>query len=182
MDAAWPGHRFALGLAAAVIAVWLIGMAIMVRSAALPPEASGPMLVVFEPGTPEDQMFAKMIAADAKPVRGTWLGFVWVVTGDEPGLARRLLDGGAIGTYAELPYSPSVAGCFAYADAKAAALLPSSPSSTLRSQLLTHGTYLLISRLRNEAHTATQMGDGETASRRKAWPTEHSSVSCRAGV
>jgi hypothetical protein len=127
MDRTWPGHRFALSLGAAVIAVWLVGMALTVRSAALPPEASGPMLVVFEPGTPEDQMFANIVAAEAKPVRGTWLGFVWVVAGDEPGLAGRLSDKGAIGTYAELPFSPSVAGCFAYADAKAAELLAIRP-------------------------------------------------------
>jgi hypothetical protein len=123
----WPGHRFALGFAGAVIMVWLLGMAVVVRQAALPPEATGPMLVVFDPGTPEDQMFAKIIAADAKPVRNTWLGFVWVIAGDKPGLAGRLAENGAIGTYAELPFSPSVAGCFAYADAKVAELFAIRP-------------------------------------------------------
>jgi hypothetical protein len=123
----WPSHRLALGLAAAVIAVWFAGMAVAIRIAALDPEASGPMLVVFEPGTPEDQMFAEIIAAQGKPMRGTWLGFVWVVAGDTPGLAGRLVEKGAIGTYAELPFSPSVAGCFAYADAKVAELFAIRP-------------------------------------------------------
>ena len=102
-------------------------MAIAIRAAALPASASGPMLVVFDPGTPEGQMFAKIIAAEAKPVRGTWLGFVWVVAGDEPGLAGRLTANGAIGTYRELPFSPSLAGCFAYADSKVAEIFSLRP-------------------------------------------------------
>jgi hypothetical protein len=115
----WPGHRLALGLALAVLVLWLAGMAITVRRAALPPDATGPMLVVFEPGTSEDRMFAEIIAAGARPVRSTWLGFVWVVAGDAPGLAGRLAEQGALGAYAELPFSPTLAGCFAYADSKA---------------------------------------------------------------
>jgi hypothetical protein len=112
---------------AAVTVVWLAAMAITIRSAALPPESTGPMLVVFEPGMPEEQMFARIIAAGARPVRATWLGFVWVVAGVEPGLAGRLADNGAIGAYGELPFSPSIAGCFAYADAKVAELFAIRP-------------------------------------------------------
>ena len=85
------------------------------------------MLAVFEPGTPEDQIFADIIAAKAKPLRATWLGFVWVVAGDDPGLAGRLARNGAVGTYAEMPLSPSVAGCFAYADAKVAEMFAIRP-------------------------------------------------------
>lgn len=118
----WPGHRIAIGLAAGIILAWLAGMAVAMRHAALPPDATGPMLAVFEPGTPQDQIFASIIASGAKPVRETWLGFAWVVAGDEPGMAGKLAENGAIGTYAELPFSPSVSGCFAYADAKMAEL------------------------------------------------------------
>jgi hypothetical protein len=123
----WPGHRLALGLALVLLMLWLAGMATAVRLAALPTSASGPMLVVFEPGTSEDRMFADIIAAGAKPVRATWLGFGWVVAGDAPGLAGRLAQRGALGAYAELPFSPTLAGCFAYADSKARELFTLRP-------------------------------------------------------
>jgi len=116
----WPGHKFAAAFAGVVLVLWLIVMAVMMRQAALPPEAPGPLLAVFEPGMSEDEMFARIIAANGKPLRGTWLGFVWVVAGEEAGLAGRLEGQGAIGTYAELPFDPSLAGCFAFADAKVA--------------------------------------------------------------
>ena len=119
----WPGHRFAIGFFAAMIALWLAVMAVVMRQAALPPEASGPMLVVFEPGTAEDAIFARLVAAGAKPLGPTAFGFIWMATGDAPGLAGRLRQQGAIGAYAELPLSPSIAGCFALADAKVSEML-----------------------------------------------------------
>lgn len=120
MTANWPGHKFAAVFAGSVLVLWLAVMAITMRQAALPSEAPGPLLAVFEPGMSEDEMFARIIAANGKPLRGTWLGFVWVVAGEEAGLAGRLEAQGAIGTYSELPFNPSLAGCFAYADAKMA--------------------------------------------------------------
>jgi len=118
------GHRLALALFAGVIAVWLVGMAVVMRHAALPPEASGTMLAVFDPGTPEDQVFAALTRAEARIVKPSGLGFIWVVAGDEPGLAGRLAREGALGAYRELPVSPVIAGCFAFADAKVASLAP----------------------------------------------------------
>jgi hypothetical protein len=119
-----PGHRLALALFVGVIAVWLAGMAIVMRHAALPRQASGTMLAVFEPGTPEDQVFASLTRADARIVKPSGLGFIWVVASDEPGLAGRLEREGALGAYRELPVSPVIAGCFAFADAKLASLAP----------------------------------------------------------
>lgn len=116
----WPGHRFALAFGGIVLLVWLVVMAATMRRAALPPEAPGPLLAVFDPGMSEDEMFARIAAANGKPVRSTWLGFVWIVQGDEAGLAGRLEAQGAIGTYSELPFNASLAGCFAFADAKMA--------------------------------------------------------------
>jgi len=118
------GHRLALALFAGVIIVWLVAMAIVMRHAALPPEATGPMLAIFEPGTPEDQIFASLTRAEARIVRQGGLGFIWVVAGDEPGLAGRLEREGALGAYRELPVSPVIAGCFAFADAKVAGIMP----------------------------------------------------------
>ena len=116
----FPGHRFALTLFTIVIAVWLIVMAAIMREGRLPAEASGTMLAVFNPGTPQDQIFASLVNAGAKPIRETSFGFIWVVAGDEPGLSGRLVAQGSIGNYRNLPLSPTIAGCFAYADAKVA--------------------------------------------------------------
>ena len=116
------GHRLALALFAGVIAVWLIGMAVVMRHAALPADASGTMLAVFDPGTPEDDVFASLTRAEARIVKPSGLSFIWVVAGDEPGLAGRLRREGALGAYRELPVSPVIAGCFAFADAKVANL------------------------------------------------------------
>lgn len=118
------GHRLALALFAGVIAIWLVGMAVVMRHAALPAEASGAMLAVFEPGTPEDEVFAALTRADARIMKPSGLGFIWVVSSDEPGLAGRLQREGALGAYRELPVSPVIAGCFAFADAKVASLAP----------------------------------------------------------
>lgn len=116
----WPGHWLALRLFASVILLWLIAMAILIRASALPPEANGVMLAVFEPGTDSEASFAAITAAGARPVRPTAFGFIWVVAGDERGLAGRLAAQGAIGAYRDLPISPTIAGCFALADAKVA--------------------------------------------------------------
>ncbi|MGH6820207.1 MAG: hypothetical protein ACREDU_05020, partial [Methylocella sp.] len=96
-----------------MILIWLGVMAAVMRAAALPPEASGTMLAVFDPGASQDDIFAGLTRAEAQPVRPTAFGFIWIVSGDEPGLAGRLKQHGAIGAYRELPISPTIAGCFA---------------------------------------------------------------------
>jgi hypothetical protein len=119
----WLGHRLAFGLFVTVLVGWLAVMAILIRQSALPPEASGPMLAVFEPGTSADEIFASLTRAEARVVRPSALGFIWIVTGDEAGLAGRLEREGAVGAYRELPISPTIAGCFAFADAKVVSFL-----------------------------------------------------------
>ena len=114
----YPSHKFALIFFASVIAVWLVAMAAIMRAGALTAEATGTMLAVFEPNTPSDQVFASLVNAGAKPIRQTSFGFIWVVTSDEAGLAGRLRANGAIGSYRNLPLSPTIAGCFALVDAK----------------------------------------------------------------
>ena len=120
----WPGHRLALVLFAAILAAWIAVMAVLMRQSALPPEASGTMLAVFEPGTDGDEIFSRLTRAGARPVRPTAFGFIWIVAGEEPGLAGRLLRQGAIGAYRDLPISPTIAGCFALADAEVRGALP----------------------------------------------------------
>jgi hypothetical protein len=116
----WPGHRLAALLGVAIVTLWLAGMTIAVHAARLPANATGTMLVVFEPGIAKEDMLARIVTAGARPIRETWLSFVWVVSGEEPESAGRLLGQGAIGTYRELPVAASLAGCFAFADASIA--------------------------------------------------------------
>ena len=119
----YPSHKFALTFFASVIGLWLIGMALIMRAGALSSEATGTMLAVFEPNTSSDKVFASIVNAGGKPIRQTSFGFIWVVTSDEPGLAGKLKQNGAIGSYRNLPLSPTIAGCFALADAKIAEAL-----------------------------------------------------------
>lgn len=112
----WPGHRFALSLFCGVIALWLIAMFAIMRDAALPADATGIMLVVFEPGTGDDMAFAAITRANAKPIRKTAFGFIWVVDGN----AGKLEAEGALGSYRDLPISAEIAGCVAVVDAKVA--------------------------------------------------------------
>jgi hypothetical protein len=116
----WPGHRFAITVFASVLALWLVAMFIVMRQSALPADATGTMLVVFEPGTPKDQAFATIMSAGAKPIRETAFGFIWVVTSDETGMVGKLKAYGALGAYRDLPINPTIAGCVAVVDAKAA--------------------------------------------------------------
>ena len=112
----WPGHRFALVAFFGVIAVWLIAMFAIMRDAALPADATGVMLVVFEPGIADDKAFAAITRANAKPIRKTAFGFIWVVEGN----AGKLQAEGALGSYRDLPINPEIAGCVAVVDAKVA--------------------------------------------------------------
>jgi hypothetical protein len=116
----WPGHRFALTFFASVIAIWLVVMFVLMRKSALPDDATGTMLVVFDPGTPKDLALVAIVNAGAKPIRETAFGFIWVVNGSEAGLSGRLKSNGALGAYRELPINASIAGCVAVVDAKAA--------------------------------------------------------------
>ncbi len=125
--AAWPGHRLVLILAASVLVVFLLAMAITMRAAALGPAATGPMLAVFPAGDDDDQVFAALIRAGGRPMRKTWVPGVWVVAGDEAGFAGRLKREGALAAYRQLPFSPQIAGCFAFVDQKTVALFAVRP-------------------------------------------------------
>ena len=111
-------HKFAFVFFGSVLLVWLVGMTLFVRHSALPPEASGTMLAVFEPSTSQDAAVAAIIKSGGNVVKKSGLDFVWVVQSDEAGLAGKLKANGALGAYRELPISPALAGCFAVADAK----------------------------------------------------------------
>jgi hypothetical protein len=109
------------------LAVWLAVMLAVAHEARLEPAASGTVLALFEPGTDADVAFAAIISAGGRPVRSTWLPFVWVTAGDEQGFVGRLLEHGAVAAYGEMPFAPSLAGCLAFADTKVAELFSIRP-------------------------------------------------------
>lgn len=109
-------HRLALGLFTGVAAVWLAVMGFLLHRAALPPEASGDMLAVFRPGTAQDDALFALLNAGGTPIRQTATGFVWIVTDSTPGLVGRLKQQGMVAAYRPLPFTPTVAGCFALPD------------------------------------------------------------------
>jgi len=112
------GHKFALSFFGAVLLAWVLVMFILIRNAALPPEATGTMLAVFDPKVSETEALAMIANAHAKIVKQSGLTFAWIVSAEEPGLAGRLKANGALGAYRELPIPVELAGCLAFADAK----------------------------------------------------------------
>ncbi|HEY4994959.1 MAG TPA: hypothetical protein VII21_01545 [Aestuariivirga sp.] len=119
----FSAHKFALGFFGSVLVAWLLVMVILVRHAALPAEASGTMLVVFEPRISEIEAVHIIAEAQGKIVKQTGVGFAWLVQDDAPGLAGRLRANGALGAYRELPIPIEMAGCLAVIDAKVASAI-----------------------------------------------------------
>ncbi len=109
-------HRLAVSIFCGVMVIWLVGMLMLMRASALPPQTQGKMLVIFEPGTASETAFAAITRAGANPIKQTSFGFIWVVEGNAGALEMQ----GALGTYKDLPISPMIAGCVAIADAKLA--------------------------------------------------------------
>jgi hypothetical protein len=116
----WPGHKFAFAVFAAVLILWLGAMVVLMRHSALPDEATGKMLVIFDTGTTEDEAIRAITAAGANPIRISDFSFIWIAQSDAPGTAGKLKQQGALGAYRELPLSPVIAGCVAVVDRKVA--------------------------------------------------------------
>jgi hypothetical protein len=112
------GHRFAITFFAGVLLAWLAVMAVLTRNAALAPESSGTMLVVFPVSVSEAEAITAIAASGGNVVKKSGLSFAWLVDAPEAGLAGRLKEHGALGAYRELPIPVELAGCLAVADAK----------------------------------------------------------------
>jgi hypothetical protein len=105
-------HRFALKLLAWITAIWLAGMALLFEAAALPPEASGTVIVLFPIGTETARSIAASAAAGAKLVSPSRFENVLVVADEAPGLAGRLKDQGALAVFKNMSFAGfSFAGC-----------------------------------------------------------------------
>lgn len=107
-------HRVALWLFGTVLAVWLAGMAVALRDAALPDAAEGKVLAVFPLDMADGAAFDAVIRAGGRPVRKTWAGFAWVAQGEGEGFVGRLRDEGAVTAFGEIPVvGPALGGCMA---------------------------------------------------------------------
>lgn len=105
-------HRFALKLLAGIVGIWLVALALLFEAAALPPEATGTVIVLFPLGTGTAEAIAAGAAAGAKLVSPTWFENVLVVTDETPGLARRLAEQGALAVFENMRFAGiSFAGC-----------------------------------------------------------------------
>lgn len=98
------GHRFALALAAFVVAAWATAMGAAIATAA-PPQ--GRTLALFPFGTLPDRAFAAIARSGARPIGRHWL--VWAVETDAGG-ARRLKAEGALVVLPDLAFVPPL-GC-----------------------------------------------------------------------
>jgi len=105
-------HRFALKLLSWIIGVWLLGLALLVEAAALPPEASGTVIVLYPVGTETAQSIAASAAAGAKLVSPSWFENLLVVADETPGLVGRLKEQGALEVFENMTFAGfSFAGC-----------------------------------------------------------------------
>ena len=101
-------------LMAGVVLGWLAILVLVLRLAALPPVASGKLLVLFAPGSAAEA-FAAIVAAGGAPVRPVLGGLGWIAQADAPGFVARLEANGALAAYPGAPVGLTLAGCFAFA-------------------------------------------------------------------
>lgn len=105
-------HRFVVKLLAWTVGIWLIALGLLFEAAALPPEASGTVIVLFPLSNRAAESVAASAAAGAKLVSASWFENVLVVADETPGLAGRLKEQGALEVFANMSVAGfSFAGC-----------------------------------------------------------------------
>lgn len=105
------GHAFAVMFAGAAVAVWALAMLLTLTTSG-GRDASGRRLVMFAPGTPEDEALAAISRAEARPIGQTRVPFVWLVDTTADG-GPRLRAEGAIAVLRDVPLMVTMAGCAA---------------------------------------------------------------------
>lgn len=118
------GAAFLVGLMSLVGLVWIGALVLVFRLAALAPEESGALFVLFPPGTGETAAFGSILAAGGEPVRPALGAFGWIAHADEPGFAGRLEEAGALAAFRGAPGGFALAGCFAFVTPDSAGLDP----------------------------------------------------------
>jgi len=104
-------HWLAAAIFGGIVAVWGVGMAVVVNASSVADDRAGTVVTVFAPADERAAMAAIRAAGGlmvANPAAGTW-----VVHAEEEGFAARLRDQGALGVFAKAPVAlPGAAGCF----------------------------------------------------------------------
>jgi hypothetical protein len=108
------GAGLAVSLMVGVTLAWLALMLVVLRLAALAPEDSGKLFVVFPPGTSEPAAFAAIVAAGGAPLRTVLGGWGWIAHDDTPAFVGRLQGAGALAAFRGAPAGFALAGCFAF--------------------------------------------------------------------
>lgn len=99
------GHRLALGLLLAVVAVWGGVLFVALRDAAEAAAASQTVTAVFAPGAGIKDAFMATAAAGGSIVSDTWLPNVWILHSEQTGYAMRLREAGALVVLDLSPFS-----------------------------------------------------------------------------
>lgn len=104
-------HWLAAAVFGGMLAVWGGAMAWTASLSSVADTQAGTVVTVFSPADERAAMTAIRAAGGllvANPAAGTW-----VVHGDDPGLAGRLRDEGALGVFTKIPVTlPGASGCF----------------------------------------------------------------------
>lgn len=102
--------RVAAGFLVVAAAVFALSLALMMQ-AALDPERSGPLTVLFPPSWSGERMLLAVARADGIAMRRSWLPGGMQVTARAPGLAVRLKAAGAVLVLPEAPGLFALGGC-----------------------------------------------------------------------
>lgn len=108
-----PGHRWAIGLLVIVLVVWGAVMWVVIRTADLPDETAGTVLVVFRPDMPRNERLMTIARADGRVIAETGLPSTWLVHSERAGFAGRLRAAGALSVFRETDLTTiNLSGCF----------------------------------------------------------------------
>jgi hypothetical protein len=117
-------HGLALGLLGAVLALWLVALAVTLEVAGHEARRSGTLLAVFPRGIGTTDVLVRVAGADGVVVRGTWFANVWHVHGEQPRFAGALREQGAVYVLPMLPFDVFGTGGCGFGDAPRASARP----------------------------------------------------------
>lgn len=122
-------HFLAASIFGAIILVWFAVMAGVYATADNPSE--GRVAVVFFPSTSNEQAFAALTSAGARPIGQGWVRWVWAADLDEA-RANTLEVAGALLVLREMPFVAALGCAGSYATTT---FIPSAPASLPKQKL-----------------------------------------------
>ncbi len=88
-----------MALIFAALLGWSAFATLVVQAQSVDDGRSGRLVAVFPPGTSRQATLDQLTRTDARLVKDSFLPFVWTLYSDEPDLAGRLRQSGAIGVF-----------------------------------------------------------------------------------